>query len=29
MTDNKVLIALKILEEPPILIKIGDKQLNV
>ena len=26
MTDNKVLIALKVLEEPPILRKIGDKQ---
>jgi len=29
MTNNKVLIALKVLEEPPILRKIGDKQLNI
>jgi len=29
MTDNKVLIALKVLEEPPILRKMGDKQLNI
>jgi len=29
MTDDKVLMALKVLEEPPILRKMGDKQLNV
>jgi len=29
MTDNKVLMALKVLEEPPILRKMGDKQLNI
>jgi len=29
MTDDKVLMALKVLEEPPILKKIGDKQLNI
>jgi len=29
MTDDEVLIALKALEEPLILRKIGDKQLNV
>ena len=29
MTDDKVLMALKALEEPPILRKIGDKQLNI
>jgi len=29
MMDNEVLVALKALEEPSILRKIGDKQLNV
>jgi len=29
MTDDEVLMALKVLEEPPILRKIGDKQLNI
>ena len=29
MTDDEVLIALKALEEPSILRKIGDKQLNI
>jgi len=29
MMDNKVLMALKTLEEPSILRKMGDKQLNV
>jgi len=29
MTDDKVLMALKVLEEPSILRKIEDKQLNV
>jgi len=29
MTDDEVLIALKVLEEPPILRKMGDKQLNI
>ena len=29
MTDDKVLLALKALEEPLVLRKIGDKQLNV
>jgi len=29
MMDNKVLMALKALEEPSILRKMGDKQLNV
>jgi len=29
MTDNEVLMALKVLEEPLILRKIGDKQLNI
>jgi len=29
MTDDKVLMALKVLEESPILRKMGDKQLNV
>jgi len=29
MTDNEVLMALKVLEELPILRKMGDKQLNV
>jgi len=29
MTNNEVLMVLKVLEEPPILRKIGDKQLNV
>jgi len=29
MMNNEVLIALKALEEPSILRKIGDKQLNV
>jgi len=29
MTDNEVLMALKVLEEPSILRKIGDKQLNI
>jgi len=29
MTDNEVLIALKVLEKPLILRKIEDKQLNV
>jgi len=29
MTDNKVLITLKVLKEPPILRKMGDKQLNI
>jgi len=29
MTDDKVLIALKVLEKPPILRKMGDKQLNI
>ena len=27
--DDEVLVALKALEEPSILRKIGDKQLNV
>ena len=29
MTDDEVLMALKVLEEPLVLRKIGDKQLNV
>jgi len=29
MMDNEVLLALKVLEEPSILRKMGDKQLNV
>jgi len=29
MMDNEVLVALKALEEPSILRKIGDKQLNM
>jgi len=29
MTDDEVVIVLKVLEEPPILRKMGDKQLNV
>ena len=29
MTDDKVLIALKVLEKPPILRKMEDKQLNI
>jgi len=29
MTDDEVLMALKVLEEPSILRKIGDKQLNI
>jgi len=29
MTDNEVLMALKVLEEPLILKKMGDKQLNI
>jgi len=29
ITDDEVLIALKVLEEPSILRKMGDKQLNV
>jgi len=29
MTDDKVIIALKALEEPHILRKLGDKQLNI
>jgi len=29
MMDDEVLVALKALEEPSILRKIGDKQLNV
>jgi len=29
MTDDKVLMALKVLEEPLILRKMGDKQLNM
>ena len=29
MADNEVLIALKALEEPSILRKMGDKQLNI
>ena len=29
MTDDKVIIALKALEEPHILWKLGDKQLDV
>jgi len=29
ITDNEVLMALKVLEEPPILRKMGDKQLNI
>jgi len=29
MTNDEVLMALKVLEEPPILIKMGDKQLNI
>jgi len=29
ITDNEVLITLKVLEEPPILRKMGDKQLNI
>jgi len=29
MTDDKVLSALKVLEEPSKLRKIGDKQLNI
>ena len=29
MTDDEVLLALRALEEPSVLRKIGDKQLNV
>jgi len=29
MIDNKVLSALKALEEPSVLRKMGDKQLNI
>ena len=29
MTDNEVLLALRALEEPLVLRKIGDKQLNI
>ena len=29
MTDDEVLMALKVLEEPLVLRKIGDKQLNI
>ena len=29
MTDDKVIIALKALEEPHILRKLGDKQLDI
>ena len=29
MTDDKVLLALKALEEPSVLRKMGDKQLNI
>jgi len=29
MTNNEVPLVLKILEEPPILRKMGDKQLNI
>jgi len=29
MTDDEVLSALKALEEPSVLRKIGDKQLNI
>jgi len=29
MTDDKVLLTLKAPEEPSILRKIGDKQLNI
>jgi len=29
MTDNEVMIVLKVLEELPILRKMGNKQLNI
>jgi len=29
MTDDEVLTVLKILEEPSVLWKLGDKQLNI
>jgi len=29
MTNDEILMALKALEEPPILRKMGDKQLNI
>jgi len=29
MTDDEVLLALKALEEPSVLRKIGNKQLNI
>jgi len=29
MTDDEVLSALKALEEPSVLRKMGDKQLNI